>query len=646
MTSESYACWRRCPTKLMSLAPRRNRTELPLTALVALDEPRLALLLLAVEPRLRGVLWAGPAGSGKSAMLEGYRALRPHTPVFNLPLGADEESLIGGIDLEATLQRGERVLRQGLIAKAHGGALMVDSCHLLADSAVNVLMSALDQGQLQIEREGVSLQLASDFVLLATYDPAEGQPRAHLMDRVGLVVPMPALKETTHRESILRRHLGAHQTDWDDELELLQQLVKTAREYLPEVTLSDAQAKELSTAALALGIEGHRADLFAQHAARASAALALRDTVDSTDLQVALRFVLLPRATRMPATAAPPNAEEYPPQGPTPTDPSPNGPDNANDALHDPPASDDHNNGQAELPNADALTLEQAILEAAETQLPAVLERLAFAHSRHSAGGSRGSTEGTRGRHVGSRPGELRDGKIDLLATLRAASRWQRLRQGTRRVKITLDDLRIKTFRSKAGALFIFAVDASGSMALNRMRQAKGAVHALLEQAYVNRDRVALLSFRQQQADILLPPTNSVELLRRAVDQLPTGGGTPIAAALITALELAEQAKRRGCHQVVLVLLTDGRANIGLRATRQEVDNELHALARHVASRGIQSMVIDTQRNFLSQGAAQKLAQGLDGQYLYLPGAKGEAIAAAIRQGGMMSAATSTRRAV
>lgn len=629
----------------MSLAPRRNRADLPLTALVALDEPRLALLLLAVEPRLRGVLWAGPAGSGKSAMLEGYRALRPNTPVFNLPLGADEESLIGGIDLEATLQRGERVLRQGLIAKAHGGALIVDSCHLLADSAVNVLMSALDQGQLQIEREGVSLQLVSDFVLLATYDPAEGSPRAHLMDRVGLVAPMPALKENSHRESILRRHFGAHQADWDDELELLQQLVTTAREHLSEVILSDAQAKELSTAALALGIEGHRADLFAQHAARASAALALRDTVDSSDLQVAFRFVLLPRATRMPATAAPPNAED-PPNGPTPQDISPDRPDNADNALNEPPASDDHHDGQVELPDADALTLEQAILEAAETQLPAVLERLAFAHSRHSAGGSRGSTEGTRGRHVGSRPGQLRDGKIDLLATLRAAARWQRLRPGDRRVKITLDDLRLKNFRSKAGALFIFAVDASGSMALNRMRQAKGAVHALLEQAYVNRDRVALLSFRQQQADILLPPTNSVELLRRAVDQLPTGGGTPIAAALVTALELAQQAKRRGCHQVVLVLLTDGRANIGLRATRQEVDNELLALASHVASSGIQSMVIDTQRNFLSQGAAQKLAQALDGQYLYLPGAKGEAIAAAIRHGGMISAASSTRRAV
>jgi magnesium chelatase subunit D len=643
MTSESCDCSLRYPTERMRRARRRSPVQLPVTALVGLDEPRLALLLLAVEPRLRGVLWAGPAGSGKSAMLEGFRPLRADAPVLHLPLGADDESLIGGIDLEATLQRGERILRQGLLAKAHGGALIVDSCHLLADSAVNVLMSALDEGHLQVEREGVSMDLETQFVLLATYDPAEGQPRAHLLDRVGLVVPMPTLNASEHRESILRRHFGPYHEEWDDELELMQQLVQTARDNLSQVKLSDAQAKELTTAALALGIEGHRVDLFAQQAARASAALALRDSVESADLQVALRFVLMPRATRIP-TPDTPEAPENNADGPRPSSPSPSPEPTA--AANPDRQSDDDQSLQGEPPDTNALTLEQAILEAAETELPGVLERLAFSHSRHSAGGSRGSTQGSRGRHVGSRPGRPRDGKLDLLATLRAASRWQRLRSGTRRVNIALDDLRIKNFRSKAGALFIFAVDASGSMALNRMRQAKGAVHALLEQAYVNRDRVALLSFRQQAADILLPPTNSVELLRRAVDQLPTGGGTPIAAALVTALELAQQARRRGCHQIVLVLLTDGRANIGLRVARQEVDAELHALATHVASSGVQSMVIDTQRNFLSQGAAQKLAQALDGKYLYLPGAKGEHIAAVIRHAGAPMTPDSTRRAV
>jgi magnesium chelatase subunit D len=196
-------------------------------------------------------------------------------------------------------------------------------------------------------------------------------------------------------------------------------------------------------------------------------------------------------------------------------------------------------------------------------------------------------------------------------------------------VAIRAEDLRIKRFRDKAGALFVFAVDASGSMALNRMRQAKGAVHALLERAYVNRDRVALLSFRGQGADLLLPPTGSVELLRRAVDQIPTGGGTPLAAALLAALEVASQARRRGLRNVVLVLLTDARANIGIHADRAGVEDELQALALQAGASGLRSVVIDTQRNFLSQGAAKNLAAWLGGEYLYLPGASGAAIAAA-----------------
>ena len=190
------------------------------------------------------------------------------------------------------------------------------------------------------------------------------------------------------------------------------------------------------------------------------------------------------------------------------------------------------------------------------------------------------------------------------------------------------DDLRVKHFRSKAGALFCFAVDASGSMALHRMRQAKGAVHALLQQAYVHRDRVALLAFRGTDATLLLPPSQSVELARRALDLLPTGGGTPLAAALLRALDVAKQARERGIMQTVLVLLTDGRANVGLRAGRQDVQAELQHLGRQVAAAGIQAIVVDTQRGYLSRGEARRLAEWLGGTYVYRPNAQGQQIAA------------------
>ncbi len=583
---------------------------MPLPGLVALDTPRLALLLLAVEPRLRGIAFAGPAGSGKSALLHGLAALLPDLPFEMLPLGSDEEALLGGLDLEATLARGARVVRHGLLARADGGLLAAEDCNLLPEGTVNLLLGALDAGEVRIEREGLSLRSPCRLRLVATFDPAEGPPRAHLLDRIGLIVPLPRLAPAGARGEIVRRHLSPAADLWEEDLAVLRDVVDVARASLGDIRLSEPQARELTHAAVALGVQGHRADLFAQLAARASAALALRDAVQREDLELAVRLVLVPRATQQPTAppTEPPPATETPPQS-------------SEDSPPDPPT---------EPPADGEVELTEEVLAALAMDLPDVLATLPFRSARGGRSGSRGSTDGTRGRHVTSVPGTPREGRLDVIATLRAAARWQRLRPpGVRRVVVRGEDIRIKRFRDKAGALFVFAVDASGSMALNRMRQAKGAVHALLERAYVNRDRVALMSFRGQGAELLLPPTGSVELLRRAVDQIPTGGGTPLAATLVAALEVAQQARRRGLHNVVLVLLTDARANVGLKADRAGVEEELRQLALLTAASGLKALVIDTQRSYLSQGSAQKLATWLGGQYLYLPGASGATIAAA-----------------
>ena len=522
-----------------------------------------------------------------------------------MPAAADEEALVGGLDLEATLACGERVLHAGVLERAHGGALVIESLNLLPEATANPLLAVLDEGLLRVERDGLSRRATCRFVTLAGYDPAEGAPRAHFVDRLGLIVNLPRIQAANARATIIARHLGDADESWEDELTMLRELVAVARAMLSEVQIAPRQIAEIAAAAIALGVQGHRADVFAVLAARASAAIALRDQVEESDLETAVRFVLAPRATRAPATESPP---------PAPAE-----------------AMNDEGSEDAQPPDdPEQLELGEEVLEAIATELPGLLDTLPFASPRQGPSGSRGSTSGTRGRHIASDPGGPRDGRIDVLATLRSAARWQRLRpRRQRRVEIRRDDVRIKRYRSKAGALFMFAVDASGSMALNRMRQAKGAVHALLAQAYVNRDRVALLSFRGDAAELLLPPTGSVELLRRAVDQIPTGGGTPIAAALVRCLEVAMQARRRGIRNVVLVLLTDARANVGLRAERAGVESELKVIAAGVAAAGVRSLVIDTQRNFLSQGNAQRLAAALQGQYLYLPGASGGAIAAA-----------------
>lgn len=599
---------------------------LPLPALVGLDTAQQALLLLAVEPRLRGIAVGAPAGAGKSSLARGMRdllaggELAARRPFVELPLGVDEAGLLGGLDIEATLRAGRRMARAGALSRSHCGILYADQVNLLPDAIVNPLIAAIDTGHVRLEREGLSIQAAADFTFIGSYDPAEGQPRRHLLDRLGLLLVLPRAMDERARAEVVRRNVGRTGRDGDpyaDELELLRGLVLAAREQLPQVRIDDAQIEQLVAMAAICGVEGHRADTFAVYAACAAAALGLRDTVEQEDIELAARLVILPRATRMPP---PPDA---PPPEPEPPPPPPDSDEDSSDAPPEPPADDE------------LVIPPEQVLSALAAELPVELEQLPFRALRRGKTGSRGTVAGKRGRHIRSIPGDPRRGRIDVSATLRAAAPFQPMRRdepaaqadSAPAVRLRGDDLRVKQYRSKAGALFLFAVDASGSMALHRMRQAKGAVQALLQKAYVHRDRVALLAFRGQNAELLLPPSQSVELARRALDLLPTGGGTPLAAALLAAIDVAQQARSRGIMQTVLVMLTDGRANVGLRAERDGVAAELQTIGRAVAAAGIQAIVVDTQRSYLSRGEARKLAEWLGGQYIYLPNAQGEQIA-------------------
>jgi magnesium chelatase subunit D len=599
---------------------------LPFPALVGLQAAQQALLLLAVEPRLRGVVLAAPAGTGKSSLARGLRSLLSidKAPFVEVPTSADMESLLCGLDLPATLRTGKLTTRRGALARAHGGIVYVDGVNLLADASINLLIGALDEGEVRVEREGLSLRSPAHFSLIVSYDPSEGGPRVHLLDRVGLLVNLPGKVDIDDRAEVVRRNLDTDLSVWQEELDVLQGLIQAARAALPAVTISSAQIEQLSRTALAFGVQGHRVDLFAVYTACAAAALALRDEVAEEDLDLAVRLVILPRATRVPT----PPEEAAPPQ---PKQPPP------------PPKQDDNSEEDDPPSQAPPSLPEEQILSALLTELPEEFEDLPFRALRKGRTGSRGATEGTRGRHVRSIPGDPRRHRLDTLATLRAAAPWQQVRarqasavNQSRTLIFHPDDLRVKQFRSKAGALFCFAVDASGSMALHRMRQAKGAVQTLLQKAYVNRDRVSLIAFRGADAEVLMPPTQSVELAQRALDLLPTGGGTPLASALLLAQTVAAQARARGILQTVLILLTDGRANVSLRE-KGDVRAELQQIGRHIAESSLQVVVVDTQRSYLSRGEARQLAQWLGAQYAYLPGASGEQIA---------DLATSTARVV
>ncbi len=634
------------------MVARATTSGLPFPALVGLDAPQRALLLLAVDPTLRGMVLAAGVGTGKSTLMRSYARLvvgsdtdpadSTALPFIELPLGITEDRLLGGIDLEMTLATGERHHRSGVLARAHNGLLYIDGINLLEESTINHILAALDTGVVRVEREGLSLVEPARFTLLATYDPAEGVPRRHLLDRVGLIVAPIERAPASARVEVVRRNMRAtpYEHTWQEEETLLAGLLAAAREALPTVQMSDEQVEQLTATALAFGVEGHRADIFATRAALASAALAGRDAVEAADLEQAVRYVLLPRATRVPQFAP-----DEPP--PTPPDPPPN-----QQSDEPPPEQEQQEQQEQEQQEQQEQTappepqaLEDLVLAALETDIPPDILETPFTIQRRGRSGSRGSTSGQRGRHVRSVPGLPGQGRLDVVATLRAAAPWQQLRREQTTTPragdgplLRVDDLHIKRYRSKAGILFCFLVDASGSMALHRMRQAKGAVNALLEQAYVHRDQVALLAFRGEQADVLLPPSQSVELASRALDVLPTGGGTPLAAALLSAYQLAEQARSRGIYRTTLVIITDGRPNVPLHFDPAQSREQRVAQAREETQRlsgrlqaaGISSVVIDTQRSFLSRGEARELATWLGGHYFYLPQGQGEEIARAV----------------
>lgn len=602
---------------------------LSFTNVLGLDLAKKALLLAAVDASLGGVLIPATVGSGKSTLARAFARILPEgTPFIELPLNITEDRLLGGLDLEIALATGRRVIEKGLLAKANGGVLYVDSFNLLDSTSEAYLIDAMSRGKVLVERDGVSDVHEARFILVGTYNPAEGDVRMGLLDRIGLIVPFtPNLDEKFRAEVVRRVHFQKNDDDSDDD-KILQGLILQAREILPRVAMSDEEISGLVQTAISLGVEGNRADVFAVKAALASAALAGRLDVDDEDLKLAARLVLLARATRIPESEQ--TRKEPPPpeaQSPTESDTSSDSPNNQ------------HENETQQTPDQ----IEELLLDAVESELPENLMNLAAAAKHRSKSGSRGEALNYRhGRYIRSEQGSLKKGKLALVPTMIQAAPFQHVRQNVHRRKhsaliITKDDIRIKRFRDKAGTLFIFIVDASGSMALNRMQQAKGAVTKLLQEAYVHRDQVALIAFRGKQAEVLLPPSQSVDRAKRALDVLPTGGGTPLASAMMLGLETARQMKSKGITQIMLVFITDGRANVALThsdtdaSDKQKIAAEIDALAQSINLQGLNSVVIDTQTGYLSRGEAKRLAEQLGGRYIYLPNAKAEQIARAVK---------------
>ncbi|WP_017664700.1 magnesium chelatase subunit D [Porphyrobacter sp. AAP82] len=513
-------------------------------------------------------------------------ALAEAMPLRRLPGHVDDERLLGGIDLAASLSAGQPVRQTGLIEEARGGALVAGMAERMDAGIAGRLAQALDEG-------GTALVLLDDAA-----EDGEAPP-ASLTERLAFACDLTRS----------RRWQGVT-------------LAPPAGALATVAPLGDDALRALAAAAEALEVDALRALILAGEAARGLAALEGRAAAGKDDLAGAVRLVLAPRATRLP----PQEAAAPPPDGPPPDGPPPEG------------SSDDQSDSdQQQQPEPD---LSEILVAAAKAAIPAgLLEQLAAGKApRRAQGNGTGQKRkaATRGKPLGARPGMPRGGhKLALIDSLRAAVPWQAVRRREQGgdagspIIMRKEDLRIRRFEARSQRVTIFAVDASGSAAAARLAEAKGAVELMLGQAYVTRSQVALVAFRGTSAELLLPPTRSLTRARRTLAELPGGGGTPLALGLGAAREVAEAVIAKGLS-AALVILTDGRANIAADGWpgRPQAARDAEAAAKAIAARQIDALVVDISARPGPEGAA--LAQALGGRFLALPRADARMLKQAI----------------
>jgi magnesium chelatase subunit D len=616
--------------------------EYPFSALVGQEPLKTALLLNAVYPAVGGVLVRGEKGTAKSTAARALRALLPPlraiegcpfrcdpdapwpdcphcgaagerrvvdapVPFIDLPLGATEDRVLGTLDFERALREGRRAFQPGLLAAAHRGILYIDEVNLLPDHLVDVLLDAAALGVNTVQREGISAAHPARFLLVGTMNREEGDLRPQLLDRFGLMVEVVGPRDPEQRAEVVRRRL-AFESDpatfaarWEAEQEALRRQIVEARQRLPEVALDDALLAVISRLCCEFEVDGLRADIVMHKAARALAALDGRTEATTEDVRRAAELVLPHRQRRRPFEQPHLDRERI---------------DECLSRLQSPPEQEGEQVFDPSAPQP-VRRIEVAPPAGVSPSMP---------HGRRNPTPTR-----ERGHYVRAVP-DAKATDLAVDATIRAAV--LRGGQADGRPVIERADLHRKERSGRTGTLILFMVDASGSMAARRrMELVKGAVLGLLQSAYEQRDEIGVIAFRGTQAEVLLSPTGSVELADRALRVLPTGGRTPLAHALAAAGDVFRRSRRaRPEVPVLLVLLSDGKANVPLPQTGGDPWQQALQAAQELVAERVPALVLDAEAAFVRVGRAAELAQALGAECLPLEGLSAETLALKVRQ--------------
>jgi magnesium chelatase subunit D len=651
----------------------RTKTVYPFCAIVGQEKMKTALILNVINPKIGGVLLRGEKGTGKSLAVRALANLLPEAKVVadcpfrcdpehpkelcdacsakvaagaklavakrpvsvvELPIGATEDRLVGTLDIEKAIKTGEKHFEPGLLADANRNILYIDEVNLLDDHLVDVLLDAAAMGVNFVEREGVSFRHPSQFVLVGTMNPEEGELRPQLLDRFALSVEVKGVPYREARAEIVRRRAAFENNpaafiaaQFSGQEQVRRKIIE-ATKLLPMVKLSDDMLDLITQICIDFAVDGHRADITMYKTACTLAAFKGRTEVIEEDIKDAAELALPHRHRRQPFEE--PNMEQQQIQE------SIQRWEQNREPQQSAPKHDDSQDNADQPEEKEEPEKEQVFEADAPYQVKPLTTPVLDQVQRGGTGRrSKSRSNSQRGRYVDS---VVPKGKVSDLAfdaTLRAAAPFQNRRRkesaSSEALLIENCDLREKVRESKVGNLIIFVVDASGSMAAEeRMTATKGAILSLLLDAYQRRDRVGMITFRKSAAELVLPPTNSVEMAQKCLAKLPTGGRTPMAHGLRLGMETIKECARNDKEVLpLLVLVSDGRANVNLYGG--DPVEEAKAVAREIGTGGIQSIAIDTERGFLNFGLVKQVCEEMGGKYLRLEELSAAPIASAVR---------------
>ena len=627
-------------------------TGFPFSAVYGMDDAKRAIECALVNPRIRTVLIRGGPGSAKTVLARAAGRFSGKRLV-NIPLNVTEEQLFGGMDIDATIREGRPVVQKGLLARADGGILYVDDVNLLDQRVLASLLDCVLTGRVVLEREGVSAEYQCETVMIATMNPSDSDISSHLLDRFDLCAYSDFPEEGEGRTEVLRRNIE-YQKDpevfnqlYGSEENSLKETVERAKMLLPLVMMSDdlmGVAVELASKVLA---DGFRGDIAMINTSMALAALNGRDEVLRKDVEEAAMICLAHRRNYIPDPPQPPE----PPEEPQDQDDNEEDQQDENDQQQDqqppePPQQDrdDRDDGQQdqnppEPPNMDDIQqmLDEMMFEIGEQfrVIDYLDDGRRVIRTTSSRKGRRAMVESNdaTGRYARSRPSDEKVHDIAFDATIRAAAPYQKGREHDGlSISIHPQDVREKVRERRSGCTIMFLVDASGSLGVRkRMAAVKGAVLSMLRDSYVKRDRIGMMAFRRDSAELILPPTKSVEYSYKKLEELPTGGKTPLGEALVTVNEfMTSYSRSHPGESCYIVLITDGRANVPLKQGA-DANEEVRKLASDMAIPQVKWIVIDASAGYIRFDNAEKLAMELEGTYFRLEDLNADRLAESVR---------------